>query len=192
MPNELNMAIFSKRLKEARTDKNMTQKELSEKSGVSTVMISAYERNNTSSGKNPALNNIYAIATALGVSIDWLCGLTEKNELNKNQEKIDTETLLKSFINIIDHIKYRKSVGYDDFLNGYNESILTISFDLRDSVSSLGRFINEYCEVKSLVDKKLLPKGVDNTVIQALIDKYKNSCIRDLINGTITDDDLPF
>ena len=189
MPNELNMTIFSKRLKEARADKNMTQKDLSEKSGVSTVMISAYERNNTSSGKNPALNNIYAIATALGVSIDWLCGLTEKNELNKNQEKIDTETLLKSFINIIDHIKYRKSVGYDDFLNGYNESILTISFDLRDSVSSLGRFINEYCEVKSLVDKKLLPKGVDNTVIQALIDKYKNSCIRDLINGTITDDD---
>ena len=37
------------------------EKELSEKSGVSTVMISAYERSNTNSGKNPALNNIYAI-----------------------------------------------------------------------------------------------------------------------------------
>ena len=28
MANELNMTLFSKRLKEARTDKNMTQKEL--------------------------------------------------------------------------------------------------------------------------------------------------------------------
>lgn len=92
MANELNMNIFSKRLKEARNDKNMTQKELSEKSGVSTVMISAYERNNINSGKNPALNNIYAIATVLGVSIDWLCGLSDNYSIeNKANGEINTK-----------------------------------------------------------------------------------------------------
>ncbi len=71
---DFNVELFCNRIREARNKKGITQKELSQLSGVSTVMISAYERSNITSGKNPALNNIFAIAEALDVSIDWLCG----------------------------------------------------------------------------------------------------------------------
>lgn len=113
MPSELNMTIFSKRLKEARTDKNMTQKELAEKTGVSSVMISAYESKNTSSGKNPALNNIYAIATALGVSIDWLCGLPVFRK-NNTAKKYKIKSIVTHYENDIeDLLEHMSNTGFE-------------------------------------------------------------------------------
>lgn len=52
----------------------MTQAELSGLSGVSLMMISAYETPDSVNGKNPKITNVVALATALEVSIDWLCG----------------------------------------------------------------------------------------------------------------------
>lgn len=192
MANELNMTLFSKRLKEARTDKNMTQKELSEKSGVSTVMISAYERSNTNSGKNPALNNIYAIATALGVSIDWLCGIDKEQE---STEGINTTTLLKSLINILDTLKYYIEELPNKGINGksnYYDSLICIHLSKNENnKKKIGNFVDDYLEVKKLIDNGALPKDIKQTVIYAIIEKYKNISIEQLINH-YEDDDLPF
>ena len=192
MANELNMTLFSKRLKEARTDKNMTQKELSEKSGVSTVMISAYERSNTNSGKNPALNNIYAIATVLGVSIDWLCGIDKEQE---SAEEINTTTLLKSLINILDTLKYSIEEFPNKGINGkskYYDSLISIHLSKNENnKKKIGNFVDDYLEVKKLIDNGALPKDIKQTVIYAIIEKYKNISIEQLINH-YEDDDLPF
>lgn len=192
MANELNMAVFSKRLKEARTEKNMTQKELSEKSGVSTVMISAYERNNTNSGKNPALNNIYAIATVLGVSIDWLCGINTEQE---NNEKINTTTLLKSFINILDTLKYYveelPNKGVDGKSKYYDNLISIYLVKNENNKEKIGNFVDDYLEVKKIIDNGALPNDIKQTVVYAIIEKYKNISIEQLINH-YEYDDLPF
>ena len=192
MANELNMAVFSKRLKEARTEKNMTQKELSEKSGVSTVMISAYERNNTNSGKNPALNNIYAIATVLGVSIDWLCGINTEQE---NNEKINTTTLLKSFINILDTLKYYveelPNKGVDGKSKHYDNLISIYLVKNENNKEKIGNFVDDYLEVKKIIDNGALPNDIKQTVVYAIIEKYKNISIEQLINH-YEYDDLPF
>ena len=69
--------LFAQRLKQARTDKKMKQSELSEISGVSIATISAYESADGTKGKNPSLENARSLAKALGISLDWLCGMPD-------------------------------------------------------------------------------------------------------------------
>lgn len=75
MSNENN---FSTRLKELRKSMNLTQKQFAEIVGTNQVTLSAYENNST----NPSLEVVKNIATSCNVSIDWLCGLSEKKNLN--------------------------------------------------------------------------------------------------------------
>lgn len=77
------LSVFSQRLKEARVSCGFTQQDLAQKANVTAATISSYE-NSTSSkesklAKFPSLDKVVAIAEALGVSIDWLCGLELKS-----------------------------------------------------------------------------------------------------------------
>lgn len=74
------------RLRLARTRRHFTKKELSEKSGISYYVISAYESKKEGKGENPLLNNIIAIAKGLDVSLDWLCGFFDNEDTLKNRE----------------------------------------------------------------------------------------------------------
>lgn len=65
--------IFAQRMKEAREKRGLKQKELAEKVGVTPQTISAYEK----TGKVPTLENAISIATALEVSLDWLCSIED-------------------------------------------------------------------------------------------------------------------
>ncbi len=193
MANELNMTLFSKRLKEARTDKNMTQKELSEKSGVSTVMISAYERSNTNSGKNPALNNIYAIATALGVSIDWLCGLTEDTTTgNDNATKITMKTLLLSLIHLINNSNVEIMCG------GYNGNQREY-YEIDVHKSRAFSFVEDCQKLKEALKLDVLDNEMKQSLINGVIEKYikiSNNNIDDFFKYDefygVYLDDLPF
>lgn len=67
------MERFASAMREARARKKMSQKELSEKTGIATSTISSYE----SGGKVPPLDIAIKIAKALGFSIDELADLDE-------------------------------------------------------------------------------------------------------------------
>ena len=177
--------ILADRLKIARTNKGFTQKELSKKTGVSSVMISAYENKKADSGKNPALGNIVAISKVLGVSVDWLCGLSD-NEKSENKKEIDTETFLYSMMSLLDKVP----VGVDYSTDGVKNTEICIS-----QVTELYSFVNDYIGIKETVlDKKLLPKGFDEEIIiRGIIEKYKYNSIEKLTTPFIVDDnDLPF
>lgn len=204
MANQLNMTLFSKRLKEARTDINMTQKELSEISGVSTVMLSAYERNNTQSGKNPALNNIYAIATALGVSIDWLCGLSEETYIVKDKSEVDTESFLYAVVELVNNIystyKYHNEFGYSKVTNTEifdNIRNTFTNFFIKDSVADgelcFLNFITEYLNIKAVIEQKVLPEITNDTLVYAVVEKFKNQKISKMFSILEEiEDELPF
>lgn len=66
--------ILAQRLKLLRTKLGMTQKEFAEKVGFTQATLSAYENNQ----KKPSLDIVKDIAEKCHVSIDWLCGLTDK------------------------------------------------------------------------------------------------------------------
>ena len=71
---DLELQIFADRLKELRTKLNITQKDFAEKIGVTAAALSAYENN----VKNPSVSVAKRIAENFSVSIDWLCGLSDK------------------------------------------------------------------------------------------------------------------
>ena len=76
----MNNTVFAERLREARTAAKLTQADLSKKAGVTAATISAYESSDGNKGKNPSLDNALKLASALNVSLDWLCGFSVKTE----------------------------------------------------------------------------------------------------------------
>ncbi len=67
------MEIFAERLKELRTEANLTTRELGEKIGVTNITISRWER----CLREPSLANAKAVAIFFKVSTDYLCGLED-------------------------------------------------------------------------------------------------------------------
>lgn len=70
---------FGERLKLCREQCGISQRQLAIKSGVNYRSIQGYESNS----HDPSLFNISCIATVLGVSIDYLAGLTKYRYPNK-------------------------------------------------------------------------------------------------------------
>lgn len=78
--------IFSQRLAELRKEKNETQAEFSQRTGIRQQTISGYENGKMS----PTLDAAIQIAKACDVSLDWLCGLsdTKRNKLTEYADVI--------------------------------------------------------------------------------------------------------
>lgn len=65
---------FGERLRECRKAKGLSCKALASKTGICVRSIENYENDRN----DPSLFNVSCIATALGVSIDYLAGLTDE------------------------------------------------------------------------------------------------------------------
>ena len=76
---------FSKRLKELRTEKKLSQKQLGDYTGLGTTTIQAYELNN----RIPSITIAIVLARYFGVSLDYLCGLSDNR--NSNNEVAPNE-----------------------------------------------------------------------------------------------------
>lgn len=89
------------KIKELRTNMDLTQKEFAELINVSTVSISSYE----TGVKTPSLDMIINIAQKCNVSIDWLCGLSDKMTLDHH---ITTyKDVFKSFVDVLGTTRYQ-------------------------------------------------------------------------------------
>ncbi|WP_338961253.1 helix-turn-helix transcriptional regulator [Lactococcus garvieae] len=80
------MTTFSKRLKELRKKKKLTQKELANKLNVVQSKVSDWENGNL----EPSLENLSNLAMQLQTNVDYLLGLSDNDGvIDKNSEKID-------------------------------------------------------------------------------------------------------
>ena len=70
---EMDPELFCKRLKEIRTQRKMTQHDISEKTGIPSTSISHIE----AGSRKPSLENFYKLVVVLNVSADYLLGRTE-------------------------------------------------------------------------------------------------------------------
>lgn len=73
------MFNFGSHLKQLRTIKNITQKELAEAIGASERGIQNYELG----ARKPNYDALISLADYFGVSVDYLLGRTDKPEINK-------------------------------------------------------------------------------------------------------------
>ncbi len=71
---DMELQVFSDRIKKLRLSLDMTQKKFAEEIGITASALSSYEKNL----KNPSIAVAKKIAEAFHVSIDWLCGLSDK------------------------------------------------------------------------------------------------------------------
>lgn len=66
--------IFAQRLRKARLNAGLTQTKLAEKAGTTQGAITSYEI----ARREPPIKTLVQLADTLNVSLDWLCGRTEK------------------------------------------------------------------------------------------------------------------
>lgn len=72
---EMDSELFCVRLKEIRTQRKMTQQDISEKTGIPATSISHIE----AGSRKPSLENFYKLVVVLNVSADYLLGRTERS-----------------------------------------------------------------------------------------------------------------
>lgn len=101
--------LFGERLVNTRKKRKMSQDELAKQIGVHAPVIGRYERDEV----KPSIETAFKIAKALGVSLDYLTGLTELE-------------LDKSIVSIITNLQ---NLGIDD----KNHIITTVNALVRDA-----------------------------------------------------------
>ena len=107
-PSE-NDIIFAKRIKSARESAGIKQFELAKMVNITPTTMSAYELFDAkATGKKPSLHNAIEISKALGISLDWLCGLS--NDIQPPDSK-----LISDFINSKQH--YGNTDMFIDFIH---------------------------------------------------------------------------
>ncbi len=99
--------IFSQRLREARIKAEMSQAELSRHTGITPSTLSSYEVKDNP--KKPTMEKVVLIAKALNVSLDWLCGITDiqQIELQTVTPEINSEMLLRVITDLAVNQPYR-------------------------------------------------------------------------------------
>ena len=88
------MVDFGNRLKELRQRAGMTQKQLAEKLGVTSSVVSYYEL----SERNPAPDVVVKLASIFHVTADYLLGIE-----HDNRKTIDVSDLSEEDIDLLQH-----------------------------------------------------------------------------------------
>ncbi len=156
-------SILAIRIKELRKTIKMTQKEFSIYVGCTAATLSAYENGS----KSPSLEIIKGIAEKCNVSIDWLCGLTDKKTYSDEIETYgDGIRLLLKLEKSFDI-----SLSYD--------WIKLESFQTMDCVASISfgndkiqDFIREWEKMKKVHDDFTIDDDVYNLWIEKTLKKY--------------------
>lgn len=163
MNNHFRREVFAQNLKRAREKADLTKKALSEESGVSIVSLVDYE----SGSKSPNLKSVCAIANALNVSIDWLCGFqyTEDGPTGSGPNYI-TGRFLFSTIKLLDN----------SFTKEFFESL-----DLNLIKNTpIYNFITKYIEMKESFRQEAYNSEYYKYATSMLVGKYKKYDVNEL------------
>ncbi len=153
----MDINTFPERLRESRLKKKLNFKELAEISGVTATAISYYEKG----AKTPQLDNAAKLAIALGVSLDWLCGIDTPVSGDN-----DNTALLRSLISVLERFIYSwENTG----------EIFILSFVFNEINEEIVKFIDEFTTIDKLKStSEVVTEEMYNTLINALIEKYKS------------------
>lgn len=163
----LDLQLFAERLKSARTDNGISQNELAKAIGVAPGTISTYENPN-GGNRYPAFDKAVAIAEHLGVSLDWLCGLSvqESNERT-------TVILLDELMSTITAF----GLCVDIKNNIYGENCAELNSENPNFID----FIIEFKKILPILEDDKMPDYLKNGLRTTLLEKYKGFKIENFI-----------
>ncbi len=172
---DIELQAFAERLKELRTSLNLTQVQFVEGLGITPAALSAYEKNS----KNPSISVAKRIAEKYKISIDWLCGLSDK----KTGESIisDMSDIISMLFKISNEIDI--FLTYDDS-SYYSE----IHFDTKD----MALFMSRWTKMKDLFDKNMIDNDVYNLWKEKEILNFRNKLIYKNRTNELFMETIPF
>lgn len=152
----MGLTKFAERMKQSRERKGMKQNELAKAINVTPTTISSYEKADTEgNGKKPTLENAQAIAETLGVSLDWLCGMSDA--VGGGYTDFNAEAYLKSIVRILAETSHTVSENGIIF---ENEVIL--------------EFIRKISDLIDVYHAGSIPKDLIDVCIDKIIKDYSN------------------
>jgi len=157
--------IFAEHLKKARGQKQLSQAELAKAVGVSAATISSYETSNNT--KIPSLDKAIAIADHLGVSLDYLSGVSREGF------EPNTAEVLLSFVTVMRYLNFFITITQE---HEYKTILLTTTNNI------LADFVEDLKKVVPLLDDDAFPEYIRNSLINPIIEKYKGYSIIELSN----------
>lgn len=171
-----NKEVFASRLREARIQTGKTQKEFADMVESTAATISAYEN----AAKNPSLEIVMNIAKKCNISIDWLCGLSEKKGLKpeyNNYKDIALRILELLNINMFPYEfelkKYKVDItDYETSLPGDFEYEYEWALSL-PAEAKLLKFVDTYKELKALYMNTRINQDVIDTWLNGALEELK-------------------
>lgn len=154
-------ANFSSRIKELRTNNNLTQTEFAEKIGTTQATLSSYENTD----KTPSLDIVKNIAEIFTVSIDWLLGLSDIIDINDKPRTYSD--IIRILFKLEEANLYRFSV--DTY---YHEFAQVDICQITTEDSSMVTFANEWKKIKELHDNKTIDDELYDLWLEKTLKKY--------------------
>lgn len=173
------VSITAARIKNLREQMNMNQRQFSEFLGIKQQTLSSYERGSV----NAPVDGLKNIAQKCKVSMDWLCGLSDKQ--TSKAEYTTYADILRELVAICDYSGariYTEHVNFDDRVY----STASLVFDegiIQEFISEWEKMFNLYQD--GTIDNELYMLWVDNK----LNDNYYK---KPLLNTPTADENLPF
>lgn len=156
---KMSLTIFAQRMKQSRENKGLKQNELAKIVGVTPTTISAYEKSDDEgNGKKPTLENAQAIAKALGVSLDWLSGMS--NNTDTSFAEFTAKDYFRSLVTVI----METSSKLDDAKQN------SIIFNNR----SIQYFLKKVNDLIKVYRNGSIPEDLFNVCIEKIINDYDN------------------
>lgn len=154
---------FPIRIKELRTSKKLTQKELAETLNISTVSVSSYETGT----KTPSLDMMLNISEKYNVSIDWLCGLSDNMTLDNHI------TTYKEFFSLIVNIldtRYQDEKS-TSIINGINTKNMLVTLTFHEDIN-FETFFSKWRDIFKLYYEGTIDKDLYKMWIQKQLLDY--------------------
>lgn len=177
--------IFSTRIKELRESLQMTQTQFSGFIGVKQQTLSGYERGIM----KPPLDVAKIIAQKCHVSIDWLCGLTDKQSYND-----EIVTYADMFRLIIKLTKTNSFFGDWNIIfennNPFNDpNLKDVNFAcLRNDDKTIADFFKDWEQMEKLYRKFTIDEHLYDLWLSDKLKRFENERLCPISN----DDRLPF
>lgn len=137
---------FSERIKELRNEKKLSQAGFASLICTNQSTLSAYE----SGDRLPPYETLVIIAQQCLVSIDWLCGLSDKKSIQTKFETYSDILKLLMTLDSLDNI-FISLYNKLHISNDYNEKYNTFIIDIDDK--NITDFYNEWMDIKTLCSK---------------------------------------
>ena len=159
-------STMASRIRDLRLSLCMTQKEFAEKAGCTAATLSAYENNS----KSPSLEIVKNIAENFGVSLDWICGLCEReNGSNEPKTYSDIIFMLSEIGRKIDLV-ITENESFKD-ANGF----ITSGCSLHLVDRQLNAFLSSWAKYKNLLNTN----AIDEDIYSACMSKlYSDSNVK--------------